>query len=72
MLAAVSVATACLIPCTPAYALADHGTGREPNLSVEHPTDEMTVVATLDADGTVQQAATLRSTRKLMDGRVFK
>lgn len=71
VLGAVSVATACLTPGSPAHDLADRGTGQERNLSVEHPTGEMTVVATLDQAGTVTEAATLRTTRKLMDGEIY-
>lgn len=72
VLGAVSVATACLIEGTPARALAETGEGGERVLAVEHPTGEMTVVATLDADGLVAQAAILRTARKLMDGVVFR
>ncbi len=71
VLGAVSVATACLTPGSPAHELADRGTGLERNLSVEHPTGEMTVVAKLDQVGAVTEAAILRTTRKLMDGEVF-
>ena len=71
VLGAVSVATACLIEGTPAHALAATGEGRTRNLAVEHPTGEMTVVATLDGGGAVESAGILRSARKLMDGEVF-
>ncbi len=71
VLGAVSVATACLTPGSPAYDLADRGEGPKRSLSVEHPTGEMTVVAKLDAGGTVAEAAILRTARKLMDGEVF-
>ncbi|WP_238368707.1 4-oxalomesaconate tautomerase [Mesobacterium pallidum] len=71
VLGAVSVATACLLEGSPAYALAERGEGRERSLSIEHPTGEMTVVATLDGDGQVAEAAILRTARKLMDGEVF-
>jgi len=40
-------------------------------LSVQHPTGEMTVVATLDDAGNVAEAAILRTARKLMDGEIF-
>ena len=43
----------------------------DPGLSIEHPTGEMTVVATLDPDGNVGEAAILRTARKLMDGEIF-
>ena len=71
VLGAVSVATACLVRGSPAYDLAARGSGQTRALSVEHPTGEMTVVATLDATGGVQDAAILRTARKLMDGEVF-
>ena len=71
VLGAVSVATACLIKGTPAYDLAQSGHGHERKISVEHPTGEMTVVATLDENGAVTEAAILRTTRKLMDGEIF-
>ena len=71
MLGAVSVATACLLEGSPAYELASRGAGRERVLSVEHPTGEMTVVATLGDDGMVAEAAILRTARKLMDGEIF-
>ncbi len=71
VLGAVSVATACLLPHGPAAELADTGEGRERSLSVEHPSGEMTVIATLGDDGAVQRAAILRTARKLFDGVVF-
>lgn len=71
VLGAVSVATACLIEGTSAHALAKTGEGRERTLSIEHPTGEMSVVATLDDTGEVAAAAILRTARKLMDGVVF-
>lgn len=71
VLGAVSVATACLLPGSPAAELADVGSGEERTLSVEHPTGEMTVVARLDAKGDVASAAILRTARKLFDGVVF-
>ena len=71
VLGAVSVATACLIPGSSAHDLAERGEGTERSLSVEHPTGEMTVVATLNGAGEVQEAAILRTARKLMDGEIF-
>ncbi len=71
VLGAVSVATACLTPGSPAYDLANRGEGTERALSVEHPTGEMTVVATMGANGVVAEAAILRTARKLMDGETF-
>lgn len=71
VLGAVSVATACLLPGGPAAALANIPSGAEKVLSVEHPTGELTVVATLDDAGGVASAAILRTARKLFDGVVF-
>ena len=71
VLGAVSVATACLLPASPANAIAAIETGRRKTMPIEHPTGEMTVVATLDDQGNVQRAAILRTARKLFDGRVF-
>ncbi|WP_319825025.1 4-oxalomesaconate tautomerase [Thalassovita sp.] len=71
VLGAVSVATACLLEGAPAYELAQRGAGSERALPIEHPTGEMTVVATLNDGGEVRSAAILRTARKLMDGEVF-
>ncbi len=71
VLGAVSVATACLVPGSPAAKVAEVGEGDTRTLSVEHLTGEMTCVLTLDADGAVRTAALLRTARKLMDGHVF-
>ncbi len=74
VLAAVSVATACLMEGSLAYDLAERGQAKadgERALSVEHPTGEMTIIARQDASGAVSQAAVLRTARKLMDGQVF-
>lgn len=72
VLGAVSVATACLLPGSPAAVLANVGEdGQRRALSIEHPTGEMTVLATLDDSGAVVSAAILRTARKLFDGMVF-
>lgn len=71
VLGAVSVATACLLPGSPAAALAVIPDGPRKALAVEHPTGEMTVIADVDATGTVTSAAILRTARKLFDGIVF-
>lgn len=71
VLGAVSVATACLIPGSPAAAVAVVPEGRRKTLSVEHPTGETTCVMELDDQGAVTSAAMLRTARKLMDGEVF-
>ena len=71
VLAAVTVATACLIPGSPAAAVASIPAGRRKTLSVEHPTGETTCVLETDEAGNVTSAAMLRTARKLMDGMVF-
>ena len=71
VLGAVSVATACLLPGSPAANLATLPEGPRKALAVEHPTGEMTVVVDLDESGRVRSAALLRTARKLFDGIVF-
>ncbi len=70
VLGAVSVATACLLPEGPAAQLAAMPDGDEKLISVEHPTGEMSVIATIRS-GAVTNAAVLRTARKLFDGFVF-
>jgi 4-oxalomesaconate tautomerase len=67
--AAVSVATACTLPDTPAARVAklpDDG-----RFAIEHPTGAAEVLIETDAAGNVTGAGTLRTARKLMDGRVY-
>ena len=71
VLGAVSVGTACLLNDGPAARLAKVAKGARVTLSIEHPTGEFTVIATLDDDGKVTNAGVLRTARKLMDGTVF-
>nr|WP_166178922.1 4-oxalomesaconate tautomerase [Altererythrobacter segetis] len=71
VLGAVSVATACLVPGSPAAEVAEIPEGRRKTLSVEHPSGEMSCVLEVDEAGQVQSAALLRTARKLMDGTVF-
>ena len=71
VLGAVSVATACLIPGSPAAEVAAIPEGSRKLLSVEHPTGEMSCVLETDETGAVVSAALLRTARKLMDGVVF-
>ena len=71
VLGAVSVATACLIPGSPAAEVAVIPEGARKTLSVEHPTGEMSCVLEVDETGQVRTAALLRTARKLMDGVVF-
>ena len=71
VLGAVSVATACLLPGSPAFDVAQIPDGSPKILSVEHPTGEMSCVLELDNDGAVNSVALIRTARKLMDGVVF-
>ena len=71
VLGAVSVATACLVPGSPAAEVAQIPGGHRKSLSVEHPTGEMTCVLEVNGAGEVETAALLRTARKLMDGIVF-
>ncbi len=67
--AAVTVATACLVPGSTAAALArvpDDG-----RFLIEHPTGAVEVLLDVGPDGTVRGAGTMRTARKLFDGRVF-
>jgi 4-oxalomesaconate tautomerase len=72
VLGAVSVATACLIPGSPAANVAEVPPGKRKTLSVEHPTGEMSCVLDINDVGDVISAALLRTARKLMDGVVFE
>jgi 4-oxalomesaconate tautomerase len=67
--AAVSVATACLLPDSPAAALAViPADGR---FAIEHPTGAAEVYLDIAQDRSVRGAGTIRTARKLMEGRVF-
>ena len=72
--AAVTVATAAVLPGSPAASVVKMPEGRERTLSVEHPTGEFTV--TLTVGGTAEQpvierAGLLRTARILMAGQAF-
>jgi 4-oxalomesaconate tautomerase len=71
VLGAVSVATACILPDSPAHALADIPDGASKTMPIEHPIGEMTVILDVDDTGEVENAAILRTARKLFDGEVF-
>ena len=71
VLGAVSVGTACMLKLGPAAKVAKIPDGNPKTLSVEHPTGEFSVVATLDDKGELVSAGVLRTARKLMDGVVF-
>ena len=72
--AAVSVATACVLPGSPASRIARLPAGREKTISVEHPTGEFTVRlivgGTADAP-VVERAGLVRTARALFDGVTF-
>ncbi|MXQ07295.1 4-oxalomesaconate tautomerase [Alphaproteobacteria bacterium GH1-50] len=70
VLGAVSVATACATPGAVGHDLAHLPGGDVKEMRVEHPTGELTVVATMKGERMIR-AEVLRTCRKLMDGRVF-
>jgi 4-oxalomesaconate tautomerase len=67
--AAVSVATACTLEGSPAAAVAV--LPHDDQYSIEHPTGAAEVLLERDQTGAVISAGTLRTARKLFDGRVF-
>jgi 4-oxalomesaconate tautomerase len=67
--AAVTVATACTLPDTPAASVAVLPEGG--TFLIEHPTGSAEVLLERSATGAVLRAGTLRTARKLFDGRVF-
>lgn len=71
VLAAVTVATACVLPATVAEGLARLPGGTRQRLSVEHPSGEFSVELELDAAGQVARAALLRTARLLMRGTAY-
>lgn len=68
---AISVATACILPGSPAAELAVVEDGSRKSLAIEHPIGAMRALLEVGSDGTVLSAGTLRTTRKLFDGHVF-
>lgn len=71
---AVSVATAALLPGTPAAACARAGAGDDGAFVCEHPSGSFTATIDVDAAGDVPQvrrAGIIRTARKLMDGIVY-
>jgi 4-oxalomesaconate tautomerase len=72
--AAVTVATACVLPGSPAASVATVPPGRVKLMSVEHPTGEFSVRLEVDERGNqpaIERAGLLRTARALFDGRVF-
>ena len=74
VLGAVSVATACMFPDSPAGKVATLPEGEKKLISVEHPLGETSVRMQADwieGEIKVREAAVLRTARKLMEGMVF-
>lgn len=72
--AAVTVATACVLPGSVADGVARIPAGREKSISVEHPTGEFTVnlvVGGTEERPVIERAGLLRTARKLFDGKTF-
>ena len=67
--AAVSVATACTVQGSPAHALAKLPI--DGRFRIQHPTGAAEVLIARDETGKITGAGTLRTARKLFDGRVF-
>jgi 4-oxalomesaconate tautomerase len=73
VLGAVSVATACAIPGSVAYQVAQRASGRS-RVDVEHPSGFFSVDVEVEirgADVAVRRASLMRTARKLMQGSVF-
>ncbi|MCL4123027.1 UNVERIFIED_CONTAM: hypothetical protein GTU68_004206 [Idotea baltica] len=70
VLAAVTVATACLMKKSPAHDLAVIPDGDSKTIQIEHPIGATAIVAKMVGDD-VGAAAILRTARKLFDGHVF-
>ena len=72
--AAVSVATACLIPGTPAADIAGNLSGAGTRLLIEHPSGGMEVDIEIEINGediNLKRSGFLRTARKLYEGSVF-
>lgn len=71
VLGAVSVASACILPGSPAHDMAAIPDGSRKTLSIEHPSGETSVIVELDDAGEIERAAILRTARKLFDGVIY-
>jgi len=71
VLGAVSVATACMLDGSPAQAIAQIPPGQSKTLSIEHPIGALSVILDINEQGEIDNAAILRTARKLFDGNVF-
>ena len=70
---AVSVATACILPGSPAHALSHIAEGRSKRMRLEHPSGSFEIV--MEVGGTkeapvVERVGLIRTARALMDGKV--
>ncbi|MDH5359525.1 MAG: 4-oxalomesaconate tautomerase [Gammaproteobacteria bacterium] len=72
VLGAVSVASACMLPGSPAFELALLPEGeQEKTLQIEHPSGATAVILRLNDALQVESAAILRTARKLFDGVIY-
>ncbi len=71
VLGAVSVATACILPGSPAQRLANIPEGCSKTMSIEHPIGETSIILKTNDQHQIESAAVLRTARKLFDGEVF-
>jgi 4-oxalomesaconate tautomerase len=71
VLAAVSLAAACLLEDGPARQAARPGSGTRRRIGIEHPTGRLDCDVVLSAGGGIEQVWVVRTARKLMDGLVF-
>jgi len=69
--AAVSAATAALLPASPANTIAHIPEGARKVMAVEHPNGATACVLECDDDDNVLKAGMMRTTRKLFDGMIF-
>jgi 4-oxalomesaconate tautomerase len=69
--AAVSAATAALLPASPVARLATVPQGARKVMAVEHPNGATGCVLECDGDDRVLKAGMMRTTRKLFDGMIF-
>ncbi|NRB13271.1 MAG: 4-oxalomesaconate tautomerase [Rhizobiales bacterium] len=71
--AALSLATSCFLPQSPAYNVANlaGNVGTSKVVAIEHPDGIMSVNLSFDASGQVNNASIVRTARKLFDGQIF-
>jgi 4-oxalomesaconate tautomerase len=71
VLGAVSVATACALPESPAASLARLPEGNSKRMPIEHPIGAATILVEMDSSAGMESASLLLTARKLFDGLVF-